>query len=94
MSTVQVKDERGKALGKVKVGETKLKALERLSRIGLGGLYDKDDVGLLDDDLITGEGAPYVFKPSKPPPPLLQQQHQQVRILLFFPSIMHSMAMY
>ena len=64
MSTVQVNDDRGKALGKVKVGETKLKALERLSRIGQGGLYDKDDVGLLDDDIITGEGAPYVFKPS------------------------------
>ena len=64
---MQVNDDRGKALGKVKVGETKLKALERLSRIGLGGLYGKDDVGLLDDDLITAEGAPYVFKPSKDP---------------------------
>ena len=64
-SSVQVNDERGLPLGKVKVGETKLKALERLSHLGKGGLFDKDDVGLLDDDLINKEGAPYVFKKSE-----------------------------
>ena len=43
----------------------RLKALERLSRVGKGGLYDNDEVGLLDDDRITEEGAPYVFKKSE-----------------------------
>jgi hypothetical protein len=69
MSAVQVNDGTGKPLGKVMVGDTKLEALERLADLGAGGLRDKDDLGLLDTELITAEGAPYVFKP-------LQQQKQ------------------
>lgn len=65
MSVVQVNDENGKSLGKVRVGDTKLQALERLSRVGDGGLYDKEDVGLLDNECITVEGAPYIFKPRE-----------------------------
>lgn len=60
MPAVQVKDEEGNVLGKVKVGDTKLQALERLSRVG--GLFDKDDIGLLNDDRITAKGGPYVWK--------------------------------
>ena len=63
MSTVQVNYENGDNLGKVKTGETKLQALERLSLVGAGGLYDKDDVGLLHNDCLTYEEGPYVFKP-------------------------------
>ena len=62
VQTVQVNDENGKPLGKVKVGDTKLQALERLSRVGAGGLYDKYDIGLLDSESITAEAAPYIFK--------------------------------
>ena len=47
-----VRDESGKkVLGKVKVGDTKLQALERLSQLRTGGgLYDNQDTGLLDSD--------------------------------------------
>ena len=72
---MDVIDEEGKSLGKVKVGDTKLQALERLSNVGAGGLYDKDDIGLLDTDLITAEGAPYVFKAQQPQ----QQQDGKLR---------------
>ena len=70
-SRVDVKDETttGRVLGRVVVGDTKLQALERLGRAGAGGLYDREDVGLLDLDRISAEGAPYVFKslsPSRP----------------------------
>ena len=58
-------DENGNVLGRVKVGDTKLQALERLSLVGAGGLCDKDDFGLLDSDTITAGQGPYVFKPQK-----------------------------
>lgn len=64
MSTVQVKDEEGKALTMVRVGDTKVKALQRIGAKA-GVLNDKDGVGLLDDDQITAEGAPYIFKPTQ-----------------------------
>ena len=51
-----------KPLGKVVVGEAVLLALKRIQRDGLGGLFDKDDIGLLEEDIITAERAPYVFK--------------------------------
>ena len=51
-------------LGKIRVGDTKLQALERLGRVGGGGLYDNEDIGLLDIALISAEEGPYVFKPS------------------------------
>jgi hypothetical protein len=66
---VQVNDAEGKNLTKVLVGDTKTKALERLGS-GRGRLENKDGVGLLDDEVITAEGGPYVFKET-------QQQHQQ-----------------
>lgn len=60
MSSVQVNDGEGQSLGRVRVGDTKQEALERLSLVG--GLFDKDDVGLLNDDQVTAEGGPYTFK--------------------------------
>jgi hypothetical protein len=45
---------------KVKVGDTKVEALERLSGIR-GVLMDNKGVGLLDADLISLESGPYVF---------------------------------
>ena len=60
---VQVNDEKkNQPLGKVVVGETVLLALKRIQRDGLGGLFDKDDVGLLEEETVTAERAPYVFK--------------------------------
>ena len=60
-TSVEVKDEAGTVLGRVRVGDTKVQALERLGRAG-AGLYDREDVGLLYMDCITAEGAPYVSK--------------------------------
>jgi hypothetical protein len=78
MSAVQVNNAKGEPLGKVRIGDTKQEALERLSLSG--GLFDQEDVGLLNDDRITAEGAPYIFKPLQPhdahtgqPPPLTIQ---------------------
>ena len=71
MTAVQVNDEQGNSLGKVIVRDTKLRALERLG-VGAGGLFDNDDIGLLNEDCITEEGAPYVFKAQQ-----LQPQPQQ-----------------
>jgi hypothetical protein len=62
---LQVNDEEGNPLGNVRVGDTKLHALERLSRAR--GLFDKEDVGLLHTDMITSEGGPYVFKETQLP---------------------------
>ena len=63
MSTVEVKDGIGRLLGKVRVGDTKLQALERLGLVGAGGLFDRQDVGLLDAEILSAEGGPHVFKP-------------------------------
>jgi hypothetical protein len=68
-TAVQVNDAQGNSLGKVKVGDTKMEALERLDRSG--GLFDKNDVGLLAAECITLEGGPYVLKERQ------QQQKQQ-----------------
>ena len=76
MLAVEVNDENGDCLGKVKVGDTKLQALQRLSRAG--GLFDKDDVGLLDSDSITAEGGPYVFKKIVPEVQPQQQQYGEL----------------
>ena len=59
--SVLVNSEEGKLLVKVKVGDSKLQAFQRLGQ-NAGILADKDGVGLLDIDFITKEGAPYVFK--------------------------------
>jgi hypothetical protein len=59
---VQVNDEQGKPLAKVKVGDTKEEALQRLSHYGAGGLVSKDKIGLRDADRITADGAPYTFQ--------------------------------
>ena len=67
---VQVNDENGKSLGKVIVGETVARALERIGSPGI--LEDSNGIALLDTDLIKAEGAPYVFKAQQP-----QQQQQQ-----------------
>ena len=56
-------DEQVRSFGKVIVRDTKQQALERLG-VGAGGLFDKDNHGLLDSDAITAEGAPYVFRPT------------------------------
>ena len=69
MEWVQVNDQEGNSLGNVRVGDTKQEALERLS-VGAGGLFDNDN-GLLNSELITADGAPYVFKQQQ------QQQQQQ-----------------
>jgi hypothetical protein len=60
---VQVKDADGENLTKVVVGDTVKQALARLRRWGI--LENKDSVSLLDEDLITAEGAPYVFTPHQ-----------------------------
>ena len=66
---VQVNDAQGNPLEELLlVGDTKEEALQRLSHYGPGGLVRKDKIGLRDTELITAEGAPYVFK---------RQQHQQ-----------------
>jgi hypothetical protein len=61
---VQVNGVQGDSLGKVKVGDTKTEALERLAATS-GGLFDKNGVGLLATDRITLVGGPYVFKETQ-----------------------------
>jgi len=73
-TSVEVRDDQGTVLGKVRVGDTKLQALERLGRLGAGGLYDREDVGLLDGDTISSNDAPYVFKPTTNPQETLRQR--------------------
>ena len=63
-TSVEVRDDKGTVLGRVRVGDTKLQALERLGRVGAGGLYDGEDVGLLERDTISSNDGPYVFKPT------------------------------
>ena len=59
---MNVNDEQGNWLARVKVGDTKSKALERISGLGPGVLIDKDGFGLLDTDTINEDSGPYVFK--------------------------------
>ena len=61
MQMVDVCDEEGGFLAKVKVGDTKTKALGRLGKTE-GALLDKDGMGLADDENIVGDGGPYTFK--------------------------------
>ena len=61
---MNVNDEQGETLGSVKVGDTKLEALQRLSWLGPGGLLDKNGFGLLDNEKIDENSGPYVFKPT------------------------------
>ena len=62
---MDVNNEQGKKLGSVKVGDTKLEALQRLSWLGPGGLVDKNGFGLLDNEKIDENSGPYVFKPTQ-----------------------------
>jgi hypothetical protein len=69
MTSAQVNDKDGEGIAKVKVGDTKEIALNRLSQ-GLGLLVDKYGVGLTDADLITADDALYTFTPvSQQPQP-------------------------
>ena len=62
MTTIQVNDKDGKEIVKVKVGDTKQTALNRLGHTH-GVLKDRNGVGLADDDLITDDDGPYTFAP-------------------------------
>ena len=64
MASVEVKRESGESIGYVSEGDTKTQALERLGR-GPGGLFNKNDFGLLDSDRLTVAEGPYVFKPQE-----------------------------
>jgi hypothetical protein len=70
-TTVEVKDKQGNVLGKVNVGDTRTQVLERLGCSG--GLFDKNNLGLLGEDCITLEGTPYQFR--EPP----TQQNGELR---------------
>lgn len=61
---VLVNDESGKELGNIMTQETKLKAMQRIS-LGDGALRSTNGLLLLDDEIITEEGAPYVFVQQK-----------------------------
>jgi hypothetical protein len=74
LTLAQVNDKDGEAIAKVRVGDTKIKALNRLSQVH-GLLVDKYGVGLADDDLITAEDAPYTFTPVSQQP----QPHGKLR---------------
>jgi hypothetical protein len=68
MTTVQVKNEQGNLVGRIPVGEQVSVSLRRVRNIvGAGGLCNKDGVVLLDEEFITAEGAPYVFKQNQQP---------------------------
>ena len=69
-SGTQVNDANGNRLTLIPSGETVARALERIRSPGI--LEDSNGIALLDTDLITAEGAPYVFKAQQP-----QQQQQQ-----------------
>lgn len=65
MTTASVNDKDGKAIAKVKVGDTKLAAINRLGQTHDGVLFEeKDGVGLTDTDVITAaDAAPYELAP-------------------------------
>jgi len=75
MTAVQVNDPEGRLLGNVKAGETKRQALERLGGVA-GGLFDKEGIGLLNDECVVVESGPYVFREIVSPP----QQQSDVTI--------------
>ncbi len=74
MILAQVNDKDGAAIAKVRGGDTKIQALNRLSQ-GHGLLVDKHGAALADDDLITAEDAPYTFTPVSQQP----QPHGKLR---------------
>ena len=71
-SVVQVNDPTGCKITNVKTNETVKQALRRLRQFGT--LEDKDGIALLDEEIITAEAGPYVFKLLIVEP---QQQQQQ-----------------
>lgn len=77
---MQVNDEAGNPLGKVKEGDTKLKVLERLSR--KGGLFDKNDIGLLDSETVSTKEGPYILKISDQEPPEKKLKTDRIEITL------------
>ena len=73
MSLLLVIDEAGNDVGKVKVGDTKQEALERLDVLHLDGrLRDREGLGLTANETITEERAPYKYVLNRS-----QQQQQQ-----------------
>ena len=66
MPGVEVNDALGSLLGRVREGETKAVAL-RVQRLAAPSavLLDRDDIGLLDDEVLTPEKAPYTLKHGK-----------------------------
>ena len=62
-STVQVNYATGKALAKIQAGETVKIALLRIGE--KGRLLDSAGLALLDEDIISVDGEPYVFTPFK-----------------------------
>ena len=67
---MQVNNAKGEPLTKILSGETAAQAKKRISSEGI--LENSDGLALTDDDRITEEGAPYVFKAQQ-----LQPQPQQ-----------------
>eukprot|EP00522_Entomoneis_paludosa_P014970 CAMPEP_0172455620 /NCGR_PEP_ID=MMETSP1065-20121228/12160_1 /TAXON_ID=265537 /ORGANISM="Amphiprora paludosa, Strain CCMP125" /LENGTH=561 /DNA_ID=CAMNT_0013208087 /DNA_START=51 /DNA_END=1736 /DNA_ORIENTATION=- len=64
MEFVEVKRDSGQGIGLVGEGNTKTEALERLGQ-GPGGLFDRNNFGLLDSDRVTRARGPYVFRPQE-----------------------------
>lgn len=79
-TSVEVRDNQGTVLGKARVGDTKLQALERLGRLGAGGLFDREDDGLLDGDTISSNDSPYVFKSTTNPQEALRKNDDSTSI--------------
>lgn len=69
---MQVNDAKGEPLTKILTGETAARAKKRISSEGI--LENSDGLALADDDLISPEGAPYVFKK------LLEDHHQSAQM--------------
>uniref|UniRef100_A0A7S2XUH1 Crinkler (CRN) family protein n=1 Tax=Attheya septentrionalis TaxID=420275 RepID=A0A7S2XUH1_9STRA len=94
-TTVEVKDKQGNVLGKVNVGDTRTQVLERLGCSG--GLFDKNNLGLLGEDCITLEGAPYQFREPPPQqnavgPPTKKRKSFAAIVASFFPNRMPAFA--
>ena len=64
MPGVEVNDALGNFLGRVREGETKAVALQRLVAPS-AVLLDSDGIALLDDEVLTPEKAPYTLKPQQ-----------------------------
>ena len=75
MPGVEVNDALGNFLGRVREGETKAVALQRLVTPS-AVLLDKDGIALLDDEVLTHDKAPYTLKPQH-----RGQQDQDINVL-------------